>query len=201
VGQTIKILAASVITITDSTNVRLRGSSNFDMVAGDSLTLHMFNDQFWEETARSTTRDNAKASTNATSRDTTATLADDTYLINYLLDAATIYAVEGFLFASSASSTPDIKFALSTDNAFQNAVWSWTNVNTATTISGDTSDPTSAVLCALVAGLNHGVSINGFVSTHATLASNVDFQWAQNTSDATATTLGGGSWLKFTKMT
>jgi len=32
----------------------LLGTVNFDMVAGDTLTLAMFNDQVWEETARTT---------------------------------------------------------------------------------------------------------------------------------------------------
>ena len=54
VGQTIKILAASSITITDGAIIALKGSTDFDMVAGDTLTLHMFNDQVWEEIARST---------------------------------------------------------------------------------------------------------------------------------------------------
>ena len=53
VGQTIKILAASTITITHGSPVSLAGSINFDMVAGDALTLHMFNDQVWEEIGRS----------------------------------------------------------------------------------------------------------------------------------------------------
>ena len=55
VGQTIKILGASSITITDSAAIALKGSTNFDMVAGDTLTLHMFNDQVWEEVGRSVT--------------------------------------------------------------------------------------------------------------------------------------------------
>jgi len=54
-GDTIKILAASSITITDGSPIQLSGSVNFDMVSGDTLTLHMFNNQVWEETARSTT--------------------------------------------------------------------------------------------------------------------------------------------------
>jgi len=54
VGQTIKILGASSITVTHGSPISLSGSVNFDMVSGDSLTLHMFNDQVWEEIARTT---------------------------------------------------------------------------------------------------------------------------------------------------
>jgi len=53
-GQKIKILAESSITITDGTPIQLNGSVNFDMISGDTLTLEMFNDQVWEETARKT---------------------------------------------------------------------------------------------------------------------------------------------------
>ena len=52
VGQTITILSAHAITITDGTNILLNGSANFVMAAGDTLTLTMFNDQVCEETSR-----------------------------------------------------------------------------------------------------------------------------------------------------
>ncbi len=55
IGKTITILAAHSVTITDGAPIQLSGSVNFGMVAGDSLTLHMFNDQVWEETSRTTT--------------------------------------------------------------------------------------------------------------------------------------------------
>lgn len=54
VGDTIKILAASTITITHGSPVSLLGAINFNMVAGDTLTLTMFSDQVWEEVGRST---------------------------------------------------------------------------------------------------------------------------------------------------
>jgi hypothetical protein len=52
VGQTIRILSAHTIRITDGTNMLLNGSVNFDMVAGDVLVLTMYNDQVWEEDSR-----------------------------------------------------------------------------------------------------------------------------------------------------
>ena len=52
VGQTIRILSAHAITITDGTNILLNGSANFVMAAGDVLVLTMYNDQVWEEDAR-----------------------------------------------------------------------------------------------------------------------------------------------------
>lgn len=53
VGQTIKILSAHAITITDNAAIILNGSGNFVMADTDTLTLTMFNDQVWNEVARS----------------------------------------------------------------------------------------------------------------------------------------------------
>lgn len=53
VGQTIRILAAHSVTITDGAPIILAGGANFTMVATDTLTLTMFDDQIWQEVARS----------------------------------------------------------------------------------------------------------------------------------------------------
>ena len=53
VGQTIKILAAHSVTITDGAPIILSGGANFDMVATDTLELTMFDDQVWQEVSRS----------------------------------------------------------------------------------------------------------------------------------------------------
>lgn len=53
VGQTITILAAHSITITDGAPIILAGGANYGMTDSDTLTLTMFNDQVWNEIARS----------------------------------------------------------------------------------------------------------------------------------------------------
>jgi len=53
VSQTITILATASITITDGSPIILNGSADFTMVASDTLTLTMFNDQVWQEIGRS----------------------------------------------------------------------------------------------------------------------------------------------------
>ncbi len=52
VGQTIAILSAHAVTITDGSNLLLDRSVNFVMAAGDSIILTMYNDQVWEEVSR-----------------------------------------------------------------------------------------------------------------------------------------------------
>jgi len=53
VGQEITILAEHSITITDGSPIVLNGGGNYTMTDSDTLTLRMFNDQIWHETARS----------------------------------------------------------------------------------------------------------------------------------------------------
>lgn len=53
VGQTIQILAAHSVKITDGGPIILAGGADYDMTDSDTLTLTMFNDQVWNETSRS----------------------------------------------------------------------------------------------------------------------------------------------------
>ncbi len=53
VGQTIKILGAHSITITDGAAIDLSGGSDYTMTATDTLTLTMYNNQVWVEEGRS----------------------------------------------------------------------------------------------------------------------------------------------------
>ena len=53
ISQTIRIIASHSVTITDGASIILAGSANFSMVAGDTLTLTMFDSQVWQEVSRS----------------------------------------------------------------------------------------------------------------------------------------------------
>lgn len=53
IGQTIRILATASITITDGAPIILSGSADYTMTVSDTLTLTMFDDQVWQEVARS----------------------------------------------------------------------------------------------------------------------------------------------------
>ncbi len=53
VGQTIRVLAAHSVTITDGAPIILAGGANYDMTDSDTLVLTMFDDQVWQEVARS----------------------------------------------------------------------------------------------------------------------------------------------------
>ena len=53
VGQTITILSAHAITITDGSPIILAGGADYVMGDSDVLVLTMFNDQVWQEVSRS----------------------------------------------------------------------------------------------------------------------------------------------------
>ena len=126
------------------------------------------------------------------------TLTDDSYLAGYQLAPESFYKVTGHIKCNpAASSTPDIKLALQTDNAFQDAYWTILNVNDAGTDVADAGVPTTAITTALVANQVHTLTISGQIQTHATAISTVDLQWAQGTSDAAVLTVELGSWLQF----
>ena len=53
VGQTLIILAAHTVIITNGAPIRLQGGANFSMAPADILVLEMFDDQIWHEVSRS----------------------------------------------------------------------------------------------------------------------------------------------------
>ena len=200
VGDTIKILAASIIVITHGSPVSLRGEVSFSMVVGDTITLHMFNDQVWEELSRTY----AKAFTKFKTADealTSSTLADDTHLKDWVLQPNTYYRFEGYLHVTADAGSRDLEIDITTDNAFVEEMYTWvTQDGAGVTIDGEagTIPLTTAIAQIDIDGTaNVGISLKGFVLTHATSACNVDFQFA-NTAGAGTVTVNKGSWASFT---
>ena len=89
VGDSIEILGASSITVTHNANISLLGSVNFNMVAGDSLRLAMFNDQVWEEIGRSTADAKYESVTSFTNT-LTAAESGTTYFLNLVGGGSTV---------------------------------------------------------------------------------------------------------------
>ena len=200
VGDVIKILAASSIVITHGAPVSLRGEVSFSMVAGDTLTLAMFNDQVWEEIGRTY----AKAFTKFKTADeglTSSTLANDTHLIDWVLQPNTYYRFEGYLHVVADQASRDLEIDITTDNAFVEEMYTWVTQDAAgAAIDGQagTIPLTTAIANIDIDGTdNVGIMLKGFVLTHATSACNVDIQFA-NQAGAGTTTVGKGSWASFT---
>lgn len=199
VGDTIKILGASSIVITHGSPVSLRGEKNFSMVSGDTLTLTMFNDQVWEETARTYAAAFTKFKT-ADEALTSSTLADDTHLVDWVLQPNTYYRFEGYLKVNADAPARDLEIDITTDNAFVEECYSFITVDAGSALTVDEAETqlltTAVAVIDIDAGNLVGIFLKGFVLTHATLACNVDFQFA-NQAGAGTTTVQAGSWASF----
>jgi hypothetical protein len=132
VGDIIHIKAAGgtqTLTIQYSSAVLLAGGKDYIMSNTDTLTLCMFTDQVWTEISRSKTTAGPKFLSADEVISATTTLADVSDLSTWTFAPGTYVAVEGYLKVVSSAVTQDIKFALQTDNAFQEAHWVFWNTN------------------------------------------------------------------------
>jgi hypothetical protein len=137
-----------------------------------------------------------KASDESVSSSTT--LQDDNDL-TLTLAANTTYSLSGFFVATSASSTPDIKFDfIEADGTYMIAVLSGAVGASGTIDNMDGSSGAQTV--PLIGGSNAGISVHGGTVWTGGSGGVFKLQWAQNTSDATATTMKAGSWIKATKL-
>ena len=139
------------------------------------------------------------ADTERTSADTGTTLTDDPHLFGWTLQPGSIYRVTGYIQLNSASTTPDYKHRFQFSQTPVDSTITYITVDTASVVEADTTQmPTTLVLPAATA--SKCIQITAFIDTHATLASILDYQWAQNVSDAAITRIHAGSWIKVERM-
>ncbi|MCG8436384.1 MAG: hypothetical protein MJA83_20395, partial [Gammaproteobacteria bacterium] len=126
------------------------------------------------------------------------TLEDDDDLAGWSLEADTRYYIEGLILYTQNVGNIRFKFVL--DNAEQESGYTLTGADTSGTTHNRRSDITDLVaITTFIDGQEAGVHFSGYVKSHATLASTLDFQWAQDNSNANATIVREGSWIKVTK--
>lgn len=138
------------------------------------------------------------------SRSATTTFADDTHLV-FAAEASAVYTMVGWI-KYFASTTPDIKMQFSVPSGCLGE-WAWlmpgaTTAGTTTTgysIRTDTNDVAGSRTGYGTSDTNMFTPISG-IFRMSTTAGNIALQWAQNTSDATATVLFTDSWLQYTRI-
>ena len=164
--------------------------------AGQTVTAERLIDQ----------AENVIATTATLDRSSTTTLADDTVLTTTLAANAT-YLVEFSVVFSSTSTTPDVNTnwtvpSSATGRKFRRGPTSNNSTMTSSIDSRIKVDAVSLttsgayqVVGTTAATQTVGVTEVGIVVT-STTSGTLAFQWAQNTSNATATTRGADSYLK-----
>ncbi len=124
-------------------------------------------------------------------------LQDDDHLFA-TVGAGEVWEVEGMLDFSSASATPDVAFGLSIPTGATFKLSYHSNDGSATGFRAGVLTSGSATV-EIPAGGSAVVFVRGIVVVGSS-SGTVRLQWAQNTSDATATTARSNSYLKFTRI-
>lgn len=139
-----------------------------------------------------------------TSRAATTTFADDDHL-TFAVEAGAVYRMIGAI-KYFADPTPDIKVQFTTPSGTLGE-WSWmmpgsTTAATGTTgysIRTETNDVSGSRTGYGTSDSQHFTPISGLWRI-GSVAGSITLQWAQNTSNATATVLYTDSWLEFKRI-
>lgn len=131
-----------------------------------------------------------------TSKTSNTTLGNVTGLA-VAVAASTEYALDGYL-AYTGNSTGDIKFAWTIPTGLTGH---WGISSDDTTTPGDlkTSIATAYTTVITAGGGSLNATVKGYMLTSN--AGTLQLQFAQNTSDGTATVVKAGSWIRLTKLT
>lgn len=137
------------------------------------------------------------------SRTSTAAVSNDTEFF-FACEANALYLLEGYLKYSGATAG-DINIDW-TAPAGSTGEWFAIGIanDTAATANGylvqmATQDIEAQRSFGTITGVNYGLSLNGTLRTSST-AGTYQMQWAQLTSNATATIIAADSWMKLTRV-
>lgn len=125
------------------------------------------------------------------------TLSADTHLTLTGLAANTIFKIDAQIIVTCASATPDIQWAFAKTNSsqFDRMTWSVSSESSGSP-TNEVEDFWNNVRSAAMDGTNDIIiKFEGIMHTHATLTTDFTFNWAQLTSNATATVVKKGSWV------
>ncbi|MES2211410.1 MAG: hypothetical protein V4515_14700 [Chloroflexota bacterium] len=144
----------------------------------------------------------AKVKTTDTTRASTTTYADDPHLSSIPVAASAVYIVE-MHGVYQAGATPQIKFQMTFPVGATMEAGSWeydpgTDDWAPTTVLSQSS-PAAFVAGLLGTGANVPFRLTGSLHMGST-AGNLALQWAQNVSNATASALRKGSWMRTTRV-
>lgn len=122
-----------------------------------------------------------------------STLIDDTSL-TFAVNSNTNYVVEGMLFATSTSSTPDVKIAFTTPSGTTQALGYVAGEATSSRCDFLPTSGTAGGDIQIAANVVTSIKVSGTIAVGNT-SGNLTLQWAQNVTNATVTTMKTGSFI------
>ena len=131
------------------------------------------------------------------SRSSTITLADDGELVGFNMDAASLYLVKMDFFCTHHN-TPDFKSQFVFDNSPQEILLLAEEFTSGNPMFRQEAETSWSNVLSKVGNIHFRIS--GYVKTHATLATVMDWQWSQNSSSATAVTVKKGTNITIEKV-
>lgn len=163
-------------------------------LAGETITAAMLRSML-PQTVRKTADE---------TRSATTTFADDTHLV-FAAEANAVYTMVGWI-KYFADPTPDIKIQFSTPSGCLGE-WAWMMPGSGTLAAGtvgysirtETNDVGGSRTGYGTSDTSQFTPMSGLFRM-STTAGNIALQWAQNTSNATATGVYTDSWLQFTRI-
>lgn len=127
------------------------------------------------------------------------TLQDDDDL-TITLAANGVYKFEAMIIAYSASTTPELKAIWQeADGGFDFLVSEWNSTFAPSADSSEAEDSAATLNYDLNGTNNHLIYYRGIIQAGGSGGA-FKYTWAQNVSNATATTLKAGSWMRATKV-
>jgi len=128
------------------------------------------------------------------------TLADDTELAGFTLVAGKHYEISGHI--EYVQNVGDIKFKFDFSDAPTSTglLIIAADDNDASFLTYETSAGNTRAITTLGDGIQSAISLSGTFQANATTGGTVDFQWAQNTSEAVNTSVAEGSWIRIRQL-
>ena len=187
-----------IVTIDGDTSETINGATTIDLIAGGGAILSTDGSKWVAVTSGSL--EVIKVKTADKSLASNITLEDDNHLFGWNLTADKYYSIEGFI--AYTQNIGDIKVAFQLSDAAQLGQWSLDATDVANAVEGrHLANITGQIpLVGMGDGLAAGFQIHGTFKANATTGGTLDFQWAQDTSDANNTTVRDGSWIKIKQL-
>lgn len=145
-----------------------------------------------------------KVKTAEETRTSTTTFTDDNHLSGFALEAGAYYRFE-MLFSYQHYQAPDFKYQFQFSNVPQTeSGFYYAQYNPENTLNAEQQFARPVLTSGAVVNATDSfdiiIRIVGFFLANATTGGTLDFQWAQNTSDAQAITARKGSFMKVEKI-